>query len=136
MKSIMDIKKCHDCGIIEGQIHEYGCDMEMCPFCGGQLIVCGCSYKILNIDVSEDSYAFENGLTDEQEIQWLQILTQKGRIPYIRWPWVCARCGKLWPKEFHTDEWTKYIQKDRQNVILCEPCFNEIKKLIDSGKSK
>jgi len=77
MKSIMDIKKCHDCDIIEGQIHEYGCDMEMCPFCGGQLIVCGCSYKILNIDVSEDSYAFENGLTDEQEIQWLQILTQK-----------------------------------------------------------
>lgn len=35
---------CHDCGIKNkaGNIHHFGCDMERCPKCGGQLITCGC----------------------------------------------------------------------------------------------
>lgn len=37
-------KRCHDCGIInkKGNIHHYGCDIERCPICKGQLISCGC----------------------------------------------------------------------------------------------
>jgi rRNA maturation endonuclease Nob1 len=37
-------KRCHDCNIIQnkGNYHHYGCDMEVCPKCGGQLISCGC----------------------------------------------------------------------------------------------
>jgi hypothetical protein len=33
---------CHDCGIVDGQLHVPGCDMETCPRCFGQLITCGC----------------------------------------------------------------------------------------------
>ncbi len=38
-------EKCHDCGILnkKGNIHHYGCDMERCPKCKGQLISCNCS---------------------------------------------------------------------------------------------
>ena len=36
---------CGDCAVKEGQIHELGCDMERCPFCGRQLISCGCDLK-------------------------------------------------------------------------------------------
>jgi hypothetical protein len=33
---------CHDCAIVQGQLHVPGCDVEECPVCGGQLITCDC----------------------------------------------------------------------------------------------
>lgn len=33
-------KKCSDCGVNDGDVHQPGCDQERCPVCGGQLISC------------------------------------------------------------------------------------------------
>ena len=33
---------CHDCGVKLDQYHVAGCDVEVCPVCGGQLISCDC----------------------------------------------------------------------------------------------
>ena len=37
-------ERCHDCNVInvEGNLHHFGCDVEQCPRCGGQLISCNC----------------------------------------------------------------------------------------------
>jgi hypothetical protein len=34
--------RCHDCGVRPGGFHHFGCDMERCPRCGGQLFCCDC----------------------------------------------------------------------------------------------
>lgn len=34
--------RCHDCGVIPGEYHHPGCDMETCPRCNGQYFVCDC----------------------------------------------------------------------------------------------
>lgn len=33
---------CHDCEVMIGGYHHPGCDMERCPKCGGQFMVCDC----------------------------------------------------------------------------------------------
>lgn len=33
---------CHDCYVGRGEYHHVGCDAEVCPWCGGQLISCDC----------------------------------------------------------------------------------------------
>lgn len=50
-------ERCHDCGVTPGGFHHPGCDMEICPKCGGQLISCGC------LDEQEEE-------TDWEDIDW------------------------------------------------------------------
>jgi hypothetical protein len=38
-----DRQPCHDCGVVKGQLHVFGCDVERCPVCGGQVIFCECN---------------------------------------------------------------------------------------------
>jgi hypothetical protein len=33
---------CHDCGVVKGQYHVEGCDVEECPKCHGQFLAEGC----------------------------------------------------------------------------------------------
>ena len=105
--------KCHDCGCIEGQLHEPGCDMERCPSCGHQLISCGCTYlKDLSINL--------------QDIV--------NRVPYIAYPVICMMCGALWPDFFDVPdkEWKSYIQIDMRNEVICRTCYDAIKEAIDT----
>lgn len=37
-------KPCHDCSVVEGELHLDGCDVEVCPRCAGQYLGCECHF--------------------------------------------------------------------------------------------
>jgi hypothetical protein len=120
-----DVKRhqCGDCGVSEGELHELGCDMERCPFCGHQLISCDCCCNLLKVD---------HELTEEQEEQWKRLLIDKGRVRFVVYPNMCARCGVLWPEMFEVpdEEWNQYVEIQQRHKMLCKPCYDQIRTWI------
>jgi hypothetical protein len=88
----------------------------------------------------EERQAIEEYIDDSVEPlrgvmeRWEEALNRKGRVPYIEYPNVCARCGALWPEFFRVPdpEWERYIQINMRDQVICRPCFDDIRRLIDS----
>ena len=132
-----------ECGVVEGQLHEFGCRWEYCPFCEGQFVGnCECSYELLGlksrINPPEFDYlpqeVYEGGLSPEQEEQWFELCAAKGRIPFISSPQLCARCGSRWPETFVVQDrvWNYYTDPGLRDQLLCEACFRSIREAVDA----
>lgn len=71
----LDEDICPACHAIAGEYHELGCPVEICPWCGGQLIHCDCRYDKLGLDA----------ISSEEELrQFEALLEERGRLPYSR----------------------------------------------------
>ena len=69
----VDGEICPACHAVVGEVHELGCPLEICPWCGGQLIHCDCRFEQMGLD----------GLTSEAELdQFEALLEERGRIPF------------------------------------------------------
>jgi len=69
----LDEDVCPACYAATGELHELGCPVEVCPWCGGQLVHCSCRYDQLGLDA----------ISSEEELLQLEvILEERGRIPY------------------------------------------------------
>jgi hypothetical protein len=128
---------CGDCNALEGQLHEFGCEMEQCPFCRHQLISCDCIYEKLGLMdrakwTEETAFLppeiYSEGVSDEQWQQWRLMCEQKGRWPFINYPHYCARCGQMWPEFFCVDDelWKFTIEPHERRSILCKQCLEFI----------
>lgn len=58
---------------------------------------------------------------------------RQGRVPYLLYPNLCVRCGTLWPEMFHVpdEEWAHYIEPAMRREMICRPCYDEIKHLVE-----
>ncbi len=68
----LDVNVCPACHATTGEYHELGCPVEICPWCGGQLIHCNCRFDLLE----------EDFIAEEQLQRFEALLVEKGRLPY------------------------------------------------------
>lgn len=64
---------CPVCGCADGELHTYGCPVEICPWCGGQLVHCQCRFD----QTGRREFSQEAHLD-----QFLELLERRGRIPF------------------------------------------------------
>jgi hypothetical protein len=124
-------RRCCDCNVMEGELHQLGCDQEVCPFCGGQVISCMCIYrKFFGINWQSCVVMPREHL----KVKWDQVIRDKGRIPFVLYPNLCAKCGKKWPEMFSipNSDWQRYVAPDQRKNLLCKPCYLKIKNWIDA----
>lgn len=69
----LDQDICPACHAVTGEYHELGCPVELCPWCGGQLIHCDCRYEQLEVDALQ---------AEEDLVRFEALLEERGRIPY------------------------------------------------------
>ena len=146
-ESNIELNRCHDCGCLEGQLHQWGCDMETCPFCLRQLTSCDCYYSHFrekyydDESMSADQFEQEcdrlekEGMTESEEAEWVAEVLTKGRIPYVIIPTMCRLCGRLWPHIFTVtdEEWEKHVIPPLQDKILCYDCYEQQKVMFPDG---
>jgi len=75
------------------------------------------------------------GLHDDQRVEWDRLVNKRGRIPFIVYPNMCCRCGMLWPGMFRVPdkEWERYVEPAMQGQMLCQTCYDWIKRVIDEA---
>lgn len=64
---------CVACGVAPGELHVFGCPVELCPWCEGQLSRCNCRFDQLETDQID---------SDEQLDRFAEVLAEKGRVPF------------------------------------------------------
>jgi len=64
---------CPVCATANGELHTPGCPVEVCPWCGGQLVHCPCRF-----DKTGRKEFSQEGHVDE----FLEMLDKQGRIPF------------------------------------------------------
>jgi|SRR5665647_1298386 len=147
--------QCYECGVYEGELHKLGCENEICPFCGLGMGVeydgCRCMYEQTSELWDHDIHTLITNFNfDEMELLQLrdkldiiraerrkQIIKDTNRIPFIDYPSICARCGKIDPDMFMVSnrDWEKYIEPSKRHKELCRECYDEIKTLIDKNNT-
>lgn len=64
---------CPVCGTGDGELHTFGCPVEVCPWCEGQLTNCECRF----IKTGRNNFSCDSHLEE-----LLDVLEAKGRIPF------------------------------------------------------
>ena len=42
--------RCLDCGVLDGGVHHFGCEVERCPRCDHQQVACGCGWQHVTLE--------------------------------------------------------------------------------------
>jgi len=64
---------CKVCSVKDGEFHRFGCPIEICPWCQGQLVNCNCRFVQAGLKELK---------TNAQLDKFLEIVEAKGRIPF------------------------------------------------------
>jgi hypothetical protein len=77
----MNVILCYRCGVAPGELHAPDCEVERCPYCGGQLVSCECRRRP-PLDDRMPWTGVWPGVAECREYGWFARLVQgQGWVP-------------------------------------------------------
>jgi len=73
-EAITDDDTCVGCSAKEGQLHNWPCDNEKCPFCDGQVIYCDCTNNLMDIVLNRADADTVDCFTQAEKERWLELI--------------------------------------------------------------
>ena len=104
--------RCHDCGVAAGGVHHVGCDMEICPRCGGPFLGCSCFVKAKDND-EVITYTIESAVEEIYELG-MDICFDTGDVPYAAF--FFSPRGKYCEDKFNFTDKTKAMKFIREMI--------------------
>ena len=65
--------RCPVCFALEGEFHQFGCPVEVCPWCLGQLNRCNCRFDRMGVEQIDN---------DAEVARFQRLLIEKGRVRF------------------------------------------------------
>lgn len=62
-------RRCGDCGVLPGGFHHPGCDIDECPRCTEQALMCGCSDEARLLDLLDELHDLVADDLDDLEVR-------------------------------------------------------------------
>ena len=115
------VAHCPICRTPEGQFHEWGCTLELCPFCAMPFRDCQCHTRLVDME------------DEDRREAYIRLLKAVGRVRYVATFLRCGNCGECPPEEYWVPDrvWRFYVPVDLREKVLCLECFRFIKGRVD-----
>jgi hypothetical protein len=65
---------CVGCAAMQDQLHRWGCDDELCPFCGGQLMSCDCTNDLMDIVLNRTDADTVDCFSPSEKKRWVELI--------------------------------------------------------------
>ena len=118
----MSNEKCVDCSVEEGQLHKWGCESEMCPFCGGQRISCSCYDDLMDLIFLRPVEGIVDRFTDAEKQRWIELIGDMG-----------PKWKEVLDSPFETIDMMEDTPPDWCNTYEQFEAFKQIKKTFDEA---
>jgi len=119
-ESMTDDDTCVECSAKIGQIHnKWCCDIEICPFCGGQLMTCDCVNNLMDIVLNRTDADTIDCFTQAEKERWLELI---GDLK-VQWQEVLDSPYQTYDMYFDLLRWTPLVGQD-SGLAKWESCHS------------
>ena len=92
----LEVSNCPGCGVEPNRLHKFPCQLEQCPYCGGQMIGCICYDHVVMLTLTQNIAAIKNIPQNDDRVPWNGLTPGTKECRDLDWYTKSNDNGKSW----------------------------------------